>query len=502
MSVGSLIGVALSSYLPGSEPAIKSMVGMMIGNTVERFGTRITEYTGTTFLQFWNSKDNVIIINKTDKNPIYQKIESYIVHKHLENITKCLLEPMNGEIVFKLKEAQFNKPLIEDFEGHQIYLKIDITSIKVKDDIIQDIQNKILITSRTAKISIIKKFIESVCQFKKDSSFLTVYRAIVEPGAEDKNGRLRAGSAYWSEIITINNKRVANTILSEDNEIELYQDIKWFMNNKVWYDQRGIPYKRGYLLYGIPGTGKTSVIKAVANEYKIDIFSIQMDVIENDSQFILLMTQISEHVGNKPYILALEDFDRCKLFESDRWGNSTNDKRISFGTILNELDGVSETYGRILIITSNDKNKFNNVSGIDALFRPGRVDKQIELIHCTNKQIQSIVNQFTGFELEIDKIGNEKVTPAQLISLLQKNVSKEEDLNDFITHIQSMANEKSFSAMVEQENPDNGFGSKRKSRKKVIKKNTPVTRRQKQVKNISNQITRIKKDYENLKKMK
>ena len=49
------------------------------------------------------------------------------------------------------------------------------------------------------------------------------------------------------------------------------------------------------------------------------------------------------------------------------------------GTILNELDGVNENYGRILIITANDISKFDKVEGTKALFRAGRIDVKVEL---------------------------------------------------------------------------------------------------------------------------
>ena len=141
-------------------------------------------------------------------------------------------------------------------------------------------------------------------------------------------------------------------------------------------------------MHGPPGTGKTSVIKAIANEYSMDIFSIQMDSLRDD-QFINLMTSISARTNKKPYILALEDIDRSKMFKYRHYKEGPD--CIFFSTLLNEIDGIVESYGKILIITANDYNKITSREESEALFRPGRIDKKVELTYCDKYKMKGII---------------------------------------------------------------------------------------------------------------
>ena len=62
-----------------------------------------------------------------------------------------------------------------------------------------------------------------------------------------------------------------SVILDKDVAEHLIEDVKEFQENGDWYMEKGIPYRRGYLLYGPPGTGKTSFIQAIAGELKLNI---------------------------------------------------------------------------------------------------------------------------------------------------------------------------------------------------------------------------------------
>ena len=83
-------------------------------------------------------------------------------------------------------------------------------------------------------------------------------------------------------------------------------DAKEFLVSERWYTERGIPYRRGYLLWGIPGGGKSSLVMAIASELKLPIYSLQLSsqALTDESLHRLL-----QNMTITPSILLLEDID-------------------------------------------------------------------------------------------------------------------------------------------------------------------------------------------------
>ena len=516
--LGTILGIALGPYLPGDNETVKSMLGATIGNFTMNLGRKVISTSTGLVGKCFNKKYYCLTVDKEENNPIYLKIQKYIVNKHLEIMNKCKLEPHNGEIIFTIKDSRFRKPITDTFKGHTMILKIN-SSQKSKSSTNSDgstnnntnaiddseLEHKINISSKTAKIPIIKEFIDEICQFKKDSEKLTIYRALKREIDSDNKKSNTSAVIYWSEITSINNKRIANTILSEKNNKDIYEDIKTFMDSEDRYNEKGIPYNRGYLLHGQPGTGKTSNIKSIAAEYKLPVFMIQMDIINDDSQLIKLFTSISEHIGTKRYVLVFEDFDRCSVF-TENWRSKSN---VSMSAILNELDGIAESHGRLFFITANNRDRFNNVEDVHALFRPGRIDKICEISHCTPKQTQKLVKHLIGMDIELDKVGEKNITPAQLTSLLHKNMDSEEALKELkekiLNHdVSSLAAKEDI--LGDSINPANGR-RRVKYRGSSLKRYRDgsvgvINRRKSKIKHLNGDIKKIRKKYRSIKKIK
>jgi len=133
-----------------------------------------------------------------------------------------------------------------------------------------------------------------------------------------------------------------------------------------WYKAHGIPYKRGFLLFGPPGSGKSSIIQAIAGKYKRNICFVQpMKEKFTDETFNTCI-----QVAPKKSFIVLEDIDA--YFKKDRKTNHQSCP-LTFSGLLNGLDGVSNTDGQIFIITTNFIDRLD-----DALVRSGRVDLKIE----------------------------------------------------------------------------------------------------------------------------
>jgi SpoVK/Ycf46/Vps4 family AAA+-type ATPase len=285
-------------------------------------------------------------------------------------------------------------------------------------------ERTIVVSSPKLTVSKLKEYIESICKNTTvaEASVTKMYVSTCEE-IEGKNGT--TSKAKWDSVHVKTNKRLSNTILSRKVEKELVADVKQFFDSESWYNSRGIPYKRGYILTGIPGSGKTSIIKSIAAEYNLPVFIIDFQVVVTNSEFSRLMKEISYHTSNAPYILALEDLDRSSIFEY-------SNKKISIQCLLNEIDGLVETHGRLLFITANDHTVFKEVEH-NALMRPGRIDRTIEVGACDFDQIQRLLFHFFGLHEEIEQLKDEDMggpySPAQVIEIIQSHMDDESPEN-------------------------------------------------------------------------
>lgn len=179
-----------------------------------------------------------------------------------------------------------------------------------------------------------------------------------------------------------------------------------FIEMEKIYSMYQIPYKKGILFYGPPGTGKTSFVKALAYEYQMDIYLLDVNNEEvNDDSIVDILNSLG---STKNRILLFEDIDTAfankeKLnFETksdeevssenndENKKKSSNKKFLTYSGLLNALDGVlSNQNGVITIMTTNYIDKLG-----DAFIRPGRIDTKYELKECNQEQICRMISSF------------------------------------------------------------------------------------------------------------
>lgn len=417
----SLFGTLISYYLPIEDNMIKMQIAMMLAGllaSITGYFPKITE----NILWYFRPRKNLVKINEkhnSEDNMIYNKVEDFIVDKYLEQLDSCELVPEKGEIIFMINNEQFKKKI----EINHNDMLIEVEFIKNTENSEKEKNKKvpmgksIVISSKKSNQDQLKKFVEEICQFKKpQSQILDIYKI-------DKTEMRDEYSLKWELIRSRCNKNFDNTIVTNNVKTELFDDIKWFYDNEEWYSNKGIPYKRGYVLYGPPGTGKTSIIKAIANSYNIPVFTIDFDCVRNNNDLIKLVTDINYFSQNNKYILCFEDIDRTSFIKSlGRY----YDEKISLDCILNILDGIMETYGRIVIITANDISEIKKIS---ALVRPGRIDKSILIDNCDESQVVRLFNNFFDENINENVVNiKSAISPAQFIKYMQQNMDKKEEI--------------------------------------------------------------------------
>ncbi|KZT07175.1 P-loop containing nucleoside triphosphate hydrolase protein [Laetiporus sulphureus 93-53] len=202
-------------------------------------------------------------------------------------------------------------------------------------------------------------------------------------------------------------KRPMSSIVLEPGVKDMIlADCKDFLCSEDWYAERGIPFRRGYLLYGVPGSGKTSLIHSLAGELGLDIYVVSL------SSKGMSDNTLSNLMGNVPSrcILLLEDLDAAftrgisrdetstgapmtttssSTFTAKTKDESNDGSTLSLSGLLNSLDGVAAAEGRLLFATTNHIERLD-----PALSRPGRMDVWVNFKHATKWQAEGIFKCF------------------------------------------------------------------------------------------------------------
>ncbi|CAL8098889.1 unnamed protein product [Orchesella dallaii] len=199
----------------------------------------------------------------------------------------------------------------------------------------------------------------------------------------------------WNQIGHPKRRRpLSSVILSEDAKEKLMADTRDFKASEQWYVERGIPYRRGYLLYGPPGCGKSSFIRSIAGEigYDICILSLTARGLTDDTLNVLMNSTPED------CIILLEDVDAAFRSREDTQASSREQNlsfegcapsTVTFGGLLNALDGVASTEGRLVFMTTNYVDRLD-----PAMVRPGRVDLKLLIDYPNDHQLGAIFSRF------------------------------------------------------------------------------------------------------------
>ncbi|CAL4968615.1 unnamed protein product [Urochloa decumbens] len=205
-------------------------------------------------------------------------------------------------------------------------------------------------------------------------------------------------------------------------------------------DRIGKAWKRGYLLYGPPGTGKSSLIAAMANHLRFDIYDLDLAEVQSNSDLRRLLIGMS----NQSIIMA-EDID-CSIKMKQREGHELQsaeekeEEKVTLSGLLNFVDGLwsASGEGRIIIFTTNYKERLDQ-----ALLRPGRMDMHIHMGYCTPESFQILASNYHSINYHVtypeieELIKMVMVTPAEVVEVLMRNDDTDVALQDLIDLLKS-----------------------------------------------------------------
>ncbi len=258
----------------------------------------------------------------------------------------------------------------------------------------------------------------------------------------------------WTGEASNNTRKLDTIILQNKLKDDIRDDFQRFINSEEWYNSLDIPFNRGYLFYGRPGTGKTSLIRGLSLHFKRHIHFLMLQNIKSDIELL----ELFKGINYKETILVIEDIDamvsavKSRELKEQEYKKSDSDSDsdletallmkkinklkhkqkakgsnyidipsykkqepgfevgsdgkkkesgITLSGLLNAIDGVVATPGRILIMTTNHPEILD-----DALIRPGRCDAKFQFDFCTKTQIKELYQMFFNVEAPVAQLAN------------------------------------------------------------------------------------------------
>ena len=195
----------------------------------------------------------------------------------------------------------------------------------------------------------------------------------------------------WRRIIGYIHRPIDSVFLRDGQMESIIDDVLRFLNGRELYAKWGVPYHRGYLLHGIPGTGKTSTVSSLVGFFGLPLYVVNLAGFGmNDERLMNLLFDIPARS-----VVLLEDLDATM---PNRKGQGTPGDSVSLFGLLNCLDGIITKNGLIVFMTTNYKDRLDS-----AILRPGRSDVDVEFSHADEVQIGKMYDHYTNGDARVSR---------------------------------------------------------------------------------------------------
>lgn len=350
-------GMSSSIVLHNTDPNFNNIIDYLAENIMSKVSGLFSSVQATTKKRDWTRKDWIQEWLGTNTNDVpvfeYRPDNDNIIHSFIyRDHTIYLSRAKSGDA---LMGSDSEKPFTPE--------SLTLTVWGADNKILQELMTEALVSASE----------------KKREDMLNIF--------------MQCSSSYvvgWELALTKKARQKESVILDVDDMDFLLNDARKFLQSKSWYLDKGIPYRRGYMLYGPPGCGKTSFAQVLAGELKLDICMLAL------THAGLTDNQLCELLRDAPRnsLIVLEDVDAVFVERNATGGASGRGRRgaesaVSFSGLLNAIDGVASQEGKIFFMTTNHIEKLDA-----ALLRPGRCDVKFEVKNASKQQMERMFLRF------------------------------------------------------------------------------------------------------------
>lgn len=402
---------------------------------IENYDVSLSKFL-TFDLKYFDNIDVWLFINNLMDNSFDKSVDNSTGYNDV------VIEPIKHDMTYMEIEQEYNNFLLNLYTRNTTSSnqKIKIFLLKIKSEVWvssipnpkyeeyeekKTIVNKILSQDNKNNCVEISEFLKMPHEPKHFTVENT--RSIVEP-------------------IEINSKfkHISKLYLQEKSKQKLLAHLENYQNNKLMLEELGIQNQLGIILYGEPGTGKSSTILAVASELQKDIYYLDFQTIKTNKDLTIAVDYVTKL---KNSIIVCEDIDcACPIVLKRTYNNDQElnnglnvsnlideeKNELTLEYFLNILQGTLTVDDFICIVTTNHLEKLD-----PAFIREGRFNVQIEMKKCDHFQIKKIFRDFIGRDISqeiLEQIEEYKFAPVSIITRCVEFLSQRYEKDEVILH--------------------------------------------------------------------
>ncbi|KAI5672124.1 hypothetical protein M9H77_12488 [Catharanthus roseus] len=358
---------------------------------LKRYGKKLTSliypYIQITFYEYQG--------DGFDRSKVYMSIERYL-DKNSSKQAKRLKATIVQDSESIVLSMQDHEEITDEFEGIKLWWASN-KDIPTKQSISifprEDDTKFFTLTfhQRYRKI-ITEKYLKHVLNEGKAIAVRERQRKLYTNNKNERWVGFRRRT-MWSHVSFEHPSSFDTLAMDPQKKQQIIDDLMTFSKSKEYYSKIGKAWKRGYLLYGPPGTGKSSMIAAMANLLKYDVYDLELTAVKDNTELRKLLIEISPKS-----IVVIEDIDCSLDLTGQRENKKKEEKKEEEEKPDKEMKKMEESSNKESKVTLSGLLNF-----IDGLWSAcggerGRMDKHIELSYCGFEAFKVLAKNYLNID--------------------------------------------------------------------------------------------------------